>query len=64
MSLKRCRLKVDKKVTHDIQLAILSIFVNCHAKTDVTLIYATVEGTNVPYIRSVCDIRPHIIKKS
>jgi hypothetical protein len=41
---------VDKRVTHDIQLPILSIFV--------TLIFATVEGTHHPYIRSVCDVRP------
>jgi hypothetical protein len=47
---------VDKRVTHDIQLPILSIFVM--QKTDVTLIFATVEGTHHPYIRSVCDVRP------
>ena len=29
----------------------------CHAKRDVTLIYVTVEGTRVPYIRSVCYVR-------
>ena len=26
-------------------------------RKDVTLIYVTVEGTHVPYIRSVCDVR-------